>query len=899
LNVIVLASAAMAGAQTAAMAEQIGATQIRRVATSAELLQQVVRARPDVVLLDYETLAVEGQAAVRAADYTLRALRIPCLVVLPASVGERRYEIEASTEFEHFLVAPCSPAELAAAIEGAGGPPSRFRGQRAAAQEAPTVNVAAVAAPQPAPEPEDLFEFVIAEDPAEASTPGPFARPSDAPAGPPVASGFEQRSPTSPRRPTHDYLAVESNGFDDLVDELNRLELDEPSFGRLGTDSLSTEAVRFSTGSTSAVPAAADPADAADSTDIEAAIAAGDLPPVGEPGFVDDPHERTDLNAILGDSVQETQEITLPALVAGDLGSVPVARLLHALFVTRSSGRLRLTQQSLKREVVIQDGMPGSLAGDTTTADVARLISTFAWKNGQYVLAPLEPGVSGFTIMGNPLEIIHRGIRETMSLNDIAMALGNEMKRYPVLTSQLSSIAGNAALSAARQLLVPLRGDVTLEQAIGGAGAATEAFLEAVYFGLVSGIVIFRTRPSTRSVNIRFVEQRVSAFRGVRPVSAESRTPTLVSTPTPTAAANVSGRPPSPDAPPPVAAATPAAPVVDERLIISELQRRLDALQTLAPYGGFSLVVGCGPDRVTDRFYELVREYHPDRFATASPGVRSLAEKVFVRIRESQNELLAAERGQTVAAKGRPNVEQVAVPSGGGFGASAPVTGTRVPIVSSAAAIEDTAKRVSDVMERLRKRQTTGPGNVVPSTVPGQLGQGAATSTTPAPARSPLLNARATQQIAPDQLLRQAGRSLEQGANDKAYEYVQMAKSRGLTGSLIDAYEKYALYALERLSATDAEKWMERCLKVAEGPVQITQIETFWGHICRLREDYEQALPHYEAAVVADKSNAEAERWVRFIKSKQSKGGFGKSGEGFMKKLLSTKLTLPGAKPAK
>ena len=78
-----------------------------------EFMQALVASRPSAVILAHSTLRQNGDAGIKAADMTLRALNVPAVIALSHGEKESRFPIEMETEFEHFRVEPYGPKGLA------------------------------------------------------------------------------------------------------------------------------------------------------------------------------------------------------------------------------------------------------------------------------------------------------------------------------------------------------------------------------------------------------------------------------------------------------------------------------------------------------------------------------------------------------------------------------------------------------------------------------------------------------------------------------------------------------------------------------------------------------------------------------------------------------------------
>ncbi len=83
-----------------------------------------------------------------------------------------------------------------------------------------------------------------------------------------------------------------------------------------------------------------------------------------------------------------------------------------------------------------------------------------------------------------------------------------------------------------------------------------------------------------------------------------------------------------------------------------ELERRYEKMRRARAHDVFGLWEGCGRDLVNEKFYELVKEYHPDKYAADSTRARELAQEVFLLVRSARTKLLKIEREQTRSSPG-------------------------------------------------------------------------------------------------------------------------------------------------------------------------------------------------------------------------------------------------------
>ncbi len=80
---------------------------------------------------------------------------------------------------------------------------------------------------------------------------------------------------------------------------------------------------------------------------------------------------------------------------------------------------------------------------------------------------------------------------------------------------------------------------------------------------------------------------------------------------------------------------------------IQDLERRYESMRRERSHEVFGLWEGCGQALVNETYYKLVKEYHPDNYASDSARARELAQEIFLLIRAARTKLLKLEKDKT------------------------------------------------------------------------------------------------------------------------------------------------------------------------------------------------------------------------------------------------------------
>lgn len=1009
-----------------------------------EFMQSLVANRPSAVILAHSTLAQNGEAGVKAADMTLRALNVATVIALSHADKEARFPLELETEFEHFLVEPYGPKGLARAVASAQGLTSDAwpvaSGTDAPDTDAPDAGApdAGAATPRPLATPtvtassdpaaaaeDDAFDSAamplaaagtvtpVAASPVamapSAETPfavssvsptaavirpsaeTPFVTPSAetpfavAQVGPtpsaetpfsiaPVATSSVETPVASERpraaAPTSAQASqlVETRQADEflnvpLTPDAIRAPNAASFFGSEFADADLDRATSQDTTQVEAVPPAefdvsgvsaalddlfttpssggASPADAAvhsgstasSATALPAPEVAVNEASLTSPSEEASPSAHASTPAAQKSGANETVRmsgsrpisversisdtgsslahsgsasgsgprlsLSLPDPNAGDLSTVHLPRVLYALAIARATGELRVRTASLHRRIVLLQGEPGTVFQVPTADDERKLLSTFQWSAGEYHFDAKDVPEAQFYTFGEPLELISRGIHRHFGLNETATALGAYLKKYPVVTDQMSRFKRVLGLEGFGDVAMSLDGTRTLEERMMTAGMETEAVLRHIFFAWLTGVAIFMDEPCEGPVQVTFEIPSVhdanssklersrstsSTRSGIRTGSYNS--PTIVETAARTAPASKETE--------------------DQTAVFDELRARWDVLSTGTRHEVFSLSPGCGPEEVNRRFYELVRQYHPDKYARShNSQIRSLAEKIFVHIRKVHGELMSIERGE------EPQPQSAArrtTPSDGNPSAQSGAQRRRARAANTMAASGSSrttrsrasGRKVSDVMERLRSRNESGESRVVSgvhktispiggsgvhNTVGPAVGSGIHKTISTGGART------SVRRLSPEQLHRNARSACEQGNYAKALDLLELSRTRGASGPLSDAYHHFLRYTQKLLSPAEAIDLIDAISEefAEEQREEYSMALTLAGHACRLEELSDDAYKYYRRAVRAWSANESASRWLRHMKKRiESDDKKGPFSSAFLNKLFTS-----------
>lgn len=974
MKLIFLASSPESRALLASSLRGLGLRAIRTVSTWDELMAEVLASRPDLALLEYASIATDGAQTLAAADWALRAMKIPAIVAIPSGDRNARTELELSTEFEHFIVAPYDQAQMAATISDAVGSDGWLKATR----EVPVVELSMAldlmdftADDDDVPPPTDEGDFVAAAlgafDGAEQTAPrlhaiaqaiaGPTAS-LDGRRGPDPVDAFEtfdaQLDDLFAGPPVHEreHSAISADDTDiSAILSAPREPAGAVSAATDDADEITSPPVRPASpidqtddpASTSPPRAGAWPSprphphhpwphgipdtaelDAADTQrmapaapTLGAPVGGGiksDEPVTGptarrqtgpERAIITGPHSAVGSRSLRESSTSGIKNVVplpgtsplqrtmrLPSIEAGELAATSVVEVFNALSVAGATGRLRFANATLRREVVLLNGTPGKEDASTTGLEISKIVGTFAWRDGTYVFVPERVGAVSFVPFCAAPELVYRGIESQVSMNEIARVLGGRYREYPVYSNQIARIENVRALDRVRAMLVSFDGTQTFERAMGALGVGPEDVLRAVYFGEILGLIAFSPVPTTAPCVVTYL----AALPG-------ATTPEAIA-----AAAAAAASPPSGPqrVQRPVVSADPEGDRAEQEAA-AKLQEIVSRMEKADCFGILGVEPGCGKDAINDRYYELVREYHPDRFSRSpSSRSRTLAERIFVLVRNATNEAKRRESGDFTGSVPRSSVRPTIAQSAVGRPPAATPPGVGSVTSGSAATSPASGSRVADVLDRLRK--TSGAGSAVPR-VPGPstgivaepgspvravTGQFAAVGGRTNP---PGMNRTQTVQLTPEQMVRNARRLVDGGAWDKALETLQQARAKGAEGPPVEGLERFIAFSQQKVTPREVLTDLEKLIASETNDVERARLHVLRGHVGRTSSEDGDTVKDYTAATKLDSTNEEASRWLRHVKMRETKKpAAAPANQSLLDKLKNTKITFGASK---
>ena len=956
------------------------------VARWDQLLARLAASRPDVAVVSYASMADGGAHRLETAALTLKAIGVPVVVSLDSTYSAVAADIETQTGFSHFVSAPFEGAALGSALSAATGMGGFTRRSTSV-----TNDFAAVVDGDSAPHeavPEDAeaaaeasgLETPPAEsDDASSITAGPAASgaadalaASDALAS--SMSGSTRLSSSGavfapPFDPSlsGDHDGLSSSGDHDALSSLSSSGDHDALASSGGHDALASsgghDALASSGGHdalassgdqrvTAVSPPFLDDADAGATVEVseihdEARFAAfdDDDDEPAPPSFADslaqsdavassgsEVHDDAPLNAEDASEEVEDASATPPSGEAasrvialppdeGEVSEHDVAVLMHGLHVRRATGELLLKNATLVRRVVVFDGEFGTVFQAPSADDERKLLSAFGWNEGTYAFSEQDVPEAQFHSFGAPLELIFRGVERHVGINELAVALGDELRKYPRRTDQIHRVAQVLGLEEVQTFADSATGDETLESMLTRSGARTEQTLRHAFFGRIVGAVVYDDAPSTEAVSVSFDA----------PAGASAARPRIRAT----AASTPVGATPRVDSGSSDVAAQSGA---EHRETYEMLGKRWSAISSQDGYETFGLDAGCGVAAVNERFYELVREYHPDRYARVqNQQIKTLAEKIFLHVRSIHTDLVAREQSGDFRRSSGDHSRRtsgVSVPGAASRGpransgspppVSAPSAGVKVP----ADAMSESG--ISSRERRARRRSTgsrltsTGAHSAVRSTVrrravtprveggPRAELSGGEQALNPDDSLNRLRSRAETsggftrgttgsyptvssaRRLAPEQLLRNAKKAVANGAEAKAYDLVVIAKQKGASGPEYDGMEWYLRARLGEISSAEATEKLGELFKETESKVIMAQLKLLAGHLFRLDERYRKAEAQYADAVKLGDDASEAERWLRFVKKRADvepeEGAADAEPKSFLEKLKSIEI---------
>ncbi len=572
-------------------------------------------------------------------------------------------------------------------------------------------------------------------------------------------------------------------------------------------------------------------------------------------------------------------QIELPSTDSGEVTPLVFARLMLAIGLARRSGELVLRNGNVERRFVVSSGEVGRLDHPISTADEAKLFSVITWNSGHYEFVSGQVSRPRFYGFGNAASVVLRSVQRHASVNEIAASLVRHFSSYPVAaTTSDSLVVLRESNPEVARFLDSATGAVTLEELLARAAGNVDATMQYAQICWSLGGIVFLPEPASQPVAVLLRRAKPAGGFAISDDAGGG-----IDSLGPQSSASIG--------------------VLNQ---LEELQSRFGKSD---PYAAFGLAPGCGLASVERRYYELVREFHPDRFGRSNhASVRAEADALFVRLRDLQGILGGLERSRPAPESG-PTAGFPAYGTNPSAPLSPPTATTPRPVVPRPADSRTSAAQEALEQARRSAGHATGQSGVHPrvgappsmGTSPVRTGPAPLVSSHPSMARTVVTTAvpsAAVSQTAPraaapavgrvsgDQLFRNAQKVLETGAVDKAWDMLVAARQKGAAGPLVEAHESYLLVMRKKLDARTAKKQIEKALDELVELHLRSSAAVLLGHLARAEENYTEALSCYRQATDIDGNNQEANRWVRHLRQQFDKA---KRPVSFLDRLLTPK----------
>ncbi len=572
-------------------------------------------------------------------------------------------------------------------------------------------------------------------------------------------------------------------------------------------------------------------------------------------------------------------QIELPSTDSGEVTPLVFARLMLAIGLARRSGELVLRNGNVERRFVVSSGEVGRLDHPISTADEAKLFSVITWNSGHYEFVSGQVSRPRFYGFGNAASVVLRSVQRHASVNEIAASLVRHFSSYPVAaTTSDSLVVLRESNPEVARFLDSATGAVTLEELLARAAGNVDATMQYAQICWSLGGIVFLPEPASQPVAVLLRRAKPAGGFAISDDAGGG-----IDSLGPQSSASIG--------------------VLNQ---LEELQSRFGKSD---PYAAFGLAPGCGLASVERRYYELVREFHPDRFGRSNhASVRAEADALFVRLRDLQGILGGLERSRPAPESG-PTAGFSAYGTNPSAPLSPPTATTPRPVVPRPADSRTSAAQEALEQARRSAGHATGQSGVHPrvgappsmGTSPVRTGPAPLVSSHPSMARTVVTTAvpsAAVSQTAPraaapavgrvsgDQLFRNAQKVLETGAVDKAWDMLVAARQKGAAGPLVEAHESYLLVMRKKLDARTAKKQIEKALDELVELHLRSSAAVLLGHLARAEENYTEALSCYRQATDIDGNNQEANRWVRHLRQQFDKA---KRPVSFLDRLLTPK----------
>ncbi len=570
-------------------------------------------------------------------------------------------------------------------------------------------------------------------------------------------------------------------------------------------------------------------------------------------------------------------EVQLPQLAQGKLSNVSITRLLYTCHVRKPSGFLRIHAGGRTAEIAFDEGFVKIAPG---YASVAEVIGIFAWAGGDYAFteASAPAGTREPT-----LALIERGLSR-IPHQQLMNEMNSWMERFPVPTNHWEERQdGLDQFTALHALMRVVDGRSSWSRVLSKMGSLAQEAFKAAYFAVNTDIIYSHDSSSIRGALLTYARDIRLAREKVDEVARQQ-----------TKAFRASSE--------------------DRTTLENELEDALMGMRAQSKYRIFGVWEGCGRAVVQERFYTLVKEYHPDVYGGNVTGrVKQLAQEIFILVKVTYSELLKAEKGdQTVAppASAAPPVRvsktgtarvltNVNTPIISPETSSAPVGfepsrnfAERIP-TSTVSAVDPGPK--ADVQSRIERlsgfrqkqeqrsrRRNSAHGLSIDSEA--DLSEASDAYESPEPVQvEPEVDVEAERRAKLKVLMKKASavnhpnapnpakeafntgyRLFKEDKFQQAFVDIKLAYELAPEEPLYQTFYAYLLFKLQPDKHEVAEEILREVLLSGHRQA-IPDAYLFMGHIWKARNDTDKAVKHYERALKLNPGCVEAERELRFV----------------------------------
>lgn len=572
-------------------------------------------------------------------------------------------------------------------------------------------------------------------------------------------------------------------------------------------------------------------------------------------------------------------EVHLTTAREGTFADVSLARALYTLAFTAASGTLFLKHDTLEHHYPVFEGRLRR-PYDARYSPLSTLAKSFAWSRGSYRFTP-EPIADGPT--EDPYRFIYLSIERHMPSREVMQAMMPHMRAFPVRTNHWQARTESLRdLAILHRFMQACDGQTTLERALGSLGADATRGFQAALYAVETDLLSLRAEPTFQSVSIQY-NREIARFRQQQ-VDAQTKDSKAYR-------ARGSGR----------------------ASLEAELTEFLERLEHATPYEIFGVWEGCGREIIRSKFYEMVKQHHPDVYGgNISGDVKRLVQEIFITIKDTYEELMKIEGEQrrprpeptpadhapgprlgnprsfgSESAPTRPAIPR-AMPHTSTSRADAPRPKLSQPKATPSAGADATAPTSSrqSRIERLKvKRSATPIGLGREPSTPIIAAKPRARTESQADRRAKFARIRTNSSGGRSNtgMLRAADTAAN--AFNEGYsawregDNTKLAAERFATAYNLEpgngkymTFYGYFLFLQDAANLDDALRTVEKAIEFKDRQ-SLPDAHVFMGHLLKVKEEHKKALRHYQIALRLNPKSRDALRAIRLYEKRHGEAG--------------------------